>query len=281
MKIEEKQLMLTDLPVSFLDGGVPEALALLLLHGAVGGANLCWGPVLPILAETHRVIAPDLPGFGGSALLPGMHTNTLLRWLSCLLDALALNRVVLVGSSLGALLARLFAAAQPDRVRALVLVNGGSLPNVSAAVRRLAQLPVLGRGAFQALARTTLAPRELRRAVHVYTVLTDHFTAQVHANVSSFAELMRAFSAADLPAQHTPTVPTLLLWGSSDQVNTLQEAQRIQATIPGATLRPISDCGLLPQHEAPDVFVWQITRFLTDLDQPSRPTLPGVGLLGQ
>lgn len=280
MSIEEKQLTLANLPVSFLQGGASDS-AVLLLHGAVGGARLCWGPALPALAETHHVIAPDLPGFGGSAPLPDMRTRALLGWLERLLDALAVSQAAIVGSSLGALLARLFAAAWPDRVRALVLVNGGSLPNVSATVRRLAQQPVLGRGTFQALARTTLAPAELRRAVHVQAVLTDSFLTQARASAGPFAELMRAFAADDLPEQRTPAAPTLLLWGSSDQVNTLQEARRIQAAIPGAALTPVSDCGLLPQHEAPDVFAWQINRFLADLDRPGRPDLPGVSMLGR
>ncbi len=280
MSIEEKNLTLAGLTVSFLQGGTPDS-AVLLLHGAVGGARLCWEPALPALAETHHVIAPDLPGFGGSAALPDMRTQTLLDWLARLLDALAVGQAVIVGSSLGALLARLFAAARPDRARALVLINGGSLPNVSATVQRLAQQPVLGRGAFQVLARTTLAPAELRRAVHVQAVLTDSFLAQARASAGPFAELMRAFAADDLPEQRTPAVPTLLLWGSSDHVNTLQEAERIRAAVPGATLTPVSNCGLLLQHEAPDVFVWQINRFLADLDRPSRPNLPGVSMLGK
>lgn len=281
MSINQKQLTLDGLAVNYIQAGAPspDAPPLLLLHGAVGGARLCWEPAVPLLAESYQVIAPDLPGFGGSAALPAMRTQSLLGWLEQFLAALAIAQAVIVGSSLGALLARLYAAGQPARVRALVLVNGGSLPNVPASMRRLAQQPVLGRGAFQVVARSTLAPNELRRAVHTQAVLTDSFLAQARASAGAFSELMRAFAADELPPQRTPAVPTLLLWGSDDQVNTLQEAERIKAAIPGAALAPVSACGLLPQHEAPDVFVWQITRFLANLDRPSRPDLPGVSML--
>ncbi|MGQ9887164.1 MAG: alpha/beta fold hydrolase [Aggregatilineales bacterium] len=117
MTIEEKKLKLAGSTVSLLQGGASDCAALLLLHGAVGGAKLCWGPALPALAETHRVIAPDLPGFGDSAALPDMRTQTLLDWLERLLDALQIGQTAIVGSSLGALLARLFAATRPDRAR--------------------------------------------------------------------------------------------------------------------------------------------------------------------
>jgi len=281
MNLTEQQLTLNGLPVHYLRAGAASdgAPPLLLLHGAVGGARLCWGPALPLLGESHLVIAPDLPGFGGSAALPTMRAHALLAWLEGLLAALDADRVVIVGSSLGALLARLYAAGRPERVRALVLVNGGSLPNVSATMRRLAQQPVLGRGAFQVVARSTLAPGDLRRAVHAQAVLSTEFLAQANASAGAFSELMRAFAADEPPQQRTPGAPTLLLWGADDQVNTLQEAERIKNAIPGAALIPVSGCGLLPQHEAPDVFAWQIARFLANLDRPARSGLPGVSLL--
>lgn len=281
MSLTEQQLTLNGLPVRYFWAGASadDAPPLLLLHGAVGGASLCWGPALAALAETHLVIAPDLPGFGGSAPLPVMRTHTLLAWLANLLATLEVAPTAVVGSSLGALLVRLYAAGQPDRVRALVLVNGGSLPSVPPFMRWLAQQPALGRGAFQFVARSTLLPGELRRAVHVQEVLTADFLAQAHASAGAFSELMRAFAADEPPAQRTPSAPTLLLWGADDQVNTLQEAERIRNAIPGAALIPVSGCGLLPQHEAPDVFAWQVTRFLADLDRPPRPDLPGVSLL--
>jgi pimeloyl-ACP methyl ester carboxylesterase len=208
-----------------------------------------------------------------------MRTQSLLAWLERLLAALDVPQAVLIGSSLGALLARLYAASQPERVRALVLVNGGTLPSVPPAMRRVARQPIVGRAVFHLVARSTLTPVELRRAVKSPSVLSADFLAQARVSAGAFSELMRAFAAGDLPPQRTPAQSTLLLWGADDQVNTLAEAERIKNAIPGAALIPVSDCGLLPQHEAPDVFVWQITRFLTNLDRPARPDLPGVSLL--
>ncbi|MEZ4667119.1 MAG: alpha/beta fold hydrolase [Anaerolineae bacterium] len=68
---------------------------------------LHWHAALPILGESFRVLAPDLPGFGASDLLPVMRTDALLHWLKSFLDICGAEQAVLVGNSFGGLLVRL------------------------------------------------------------------------------------------------------------------------------------------------------------------------------
>jgi pimeloyl-ACP methyl ester carboxylesterase len=98
----------------------------------------------PILVRDHgfRVLAPDAPGFGGSPRLPDKHYQLpALVELACeLLDALELDRVVWAGSSWGATLGVHVAAAHPDRIEALVLLDGGYLgpaDNLGASLRMI------------------------------------------------------------------------------------------------------------------------------------------------
>lgn len=98
-----------------------------LLHGAEELDGM-WSRVLPDLAETHRVIAPGLPGHGATA--PGgsaLGAEPALRWLDELIDRTTTAPPAIVGHALGGLIAARFAARRPDRVRGLVLVDSPGL----------------------------------------------------------------------------------------------------------------------------------------------------------
>src|SRR3954447_1344927 len=104
------------------NGGVP----LPYPHGA-GGLG-AWLPALGRLAGTRTVLRPDHPGFNGSEDDPSITSPTGLaaRHLA-LLDELAVERVDLVGTSLGGWVAAELALAAPERVRRLVLVDAAGL----------------------------------------------------------------------------------------------------------------------------------------------------------
>ncbi|WP_424971822.1 alpha/beta fold hydrolase [Dinoroseobacter sp. S76] len=97
---------------------------LILLHG-VGMQSAAWAPQLDVLSRTHRVIALDLPGHGGSAPLAGVPgLPDYVAWLSDVVSAIGLGRVSLAGHSMGALIATGFAVTRPDVVRRVALLNG-------------------------------------------------------------------------------------------------------------------------------------------------------------
>ena len=94
-----------------------------LIHG-VGLQSAAWGPQIDALSATHRVIALDMPGHGGSSPLAVDATlPDFVAWLARALDALELEAVSLAGHSMGALITLGFAAAHPDRVTRAALLN--------------------------------------------------------------------------------------------------------------------------------------------------------------
>ncbi len=104
--------------------GDPAAEPLLAIHG-ITASHLAWLMVAEQLPE-RRIIAPDLRGRGRSDALPGpygmpRHASDLVA----VLDGLGLDRVQVTGHSMGAFVAVAMAAAAPERVTDLVLVDGG------------------------------------------------------------------------------------------------------------------------------------------------------------
>jgi pimeloyl-ACP methyl ester carboxylesterase len=275
----EKTLTLNGLPVNYWEDGQENARSLLLIHGGIGDAAFHWKPVMPILAETFHVYAPDLPGFGKSAPLPQMSTDALLTWLNRFLQTLDVEQAVVVGNSLGALVARLFAAADPQAVPAVVLVNGGAVPSVPPVFSLLARIPLVSQLFFAQFGRMGTSPATLKRMIHAPEVLTDAFTNEVRAASGGYTRLMKMLFASPMPQKQTPLVPTLILWGADDQLTMVSDAEAIKASIPGAVLTTIAECGHMPQLETPDVFVWQVNTFLDNLSRPRQQSRSGPSML--
>src|SRR5262250_1985323 len=123
---------------------------LVLLHGGgLDDAQLSWAPLWPALAGHARLLAPDLPGYGGSPLGPTAPTLEGYRaWLLAFLDAAGLQTAVLAGLSLGGGIALRTALDAPTRVTGLVLLApygvsprlpGGTIGCLAAHAPRAAQ----------------------------------------------------------------------------------------------------------------------------------------------
>ncbi|MBV1853698.1 alpha/beta fold hydrolase [Catellatospora tritici] len=105
--------------------GEPGAVPLVLLHGIGGGGPGDWDTVAAGLSDRFRVYAVDQRGHGRSDRADAYSIDLLVADLAQLLDALGLDRIVLVGHSLGGVVAYLFAARHPHRLRALVVEDAG------------------------------------------------------------------------------------------------------------------------------------------------------------
>src|SRR5829696_6899936 len=123
--VEEQNVEIDGLPVRYLSAG--EGPPLVLLHGA-GDNSLDWRWVMPALASGHRVYAPDLPGSPDSARPAVTYSPAFFeRFVAAFVDTLQIGPATFVGNSLGGLIALRLALSEPDRVRALVLVDGAGL----------------------------------------------------------------------------------------------------------------------------------------------------------
>lgn len=108
--------------LSYREAGSGEPLVL--IHG-VGMQSAAWTPQLEALSGTHRVLALDMPGHGGSSpLADDADLPDYIAWLQAALVALQLGPINLVGHSMGALIAGGFACTHPEMLRRVALVNG-------------------------------------------------------------------------------------------------------------------------------------------------------------
>src|SRR5437868_7537733 len=128
-----RELEAASLRLRYLPLGEGDSVPVLLLHGF--GADLnTWMFTQPALAEGRRVIALDLPGHGGSTKeLPHADAASLAAIIDRVLDALSIERLHLVGHSMGGGIAMQFAHWQPERSATLSLIASASLgPEINA-----------------------------------------------------------------------------------------------------------------------------------------------------
>lgn len=239
----------------------------LLLHGA-GGGGANWFEVMAPLARQHRLIAPDLPGFGLSD--PTESTGPMsLAALAAVEAVLAAANVqdplAVCGTSYGALVAFRLAQAEPARVRRLALLDAAGLGREMPRRVRLVALPLLGRVVLARPGERGVR-WELRRLV-TSTRLAPEREAALVAYITAaaracdrrwFARALRRFTAAsgqreilsdDELAAARP--PTLVLWGARDRFFPTAHAGRAATLIPRSLLRILPEAGHSPNWERP------------------------------
>ena len=122
---EAQNVEVDGLSIRYLTAG--EGPPLVLLHGA-GDNALDWRWVMPALAATHRVYAPDLPGSPDSARPAADYSPAFFeRFIAAFVDALEIGRATFIGNSFGGLIALRLALSKPARVTAVVLVDSAGL----------------------------------------------------------------------------------------------------------------------------------------------------------
>src|ERR687892_1804211 len=140
--MDEQILYLDGLPIRYLARG--SGAPLVLLHGSGENAR-DWRWIIPELARSYRVYAPELPVRRLRADLDVAFTSAFSTdFISAFLDSLSIKKVILVGNSLGGLAALRFALARQDRVTALVLANSAGLGQVLHPAIRLLAVPGYG-----------------------------------------------------------------------------------------------------------------------------------------
>jgi pimeloyl-ACP methyl ester carboxylesterase len=235
---------------------------LLYLHGAEG-PRTGWPAFLAALAESHRVIAPDLPGFGQST--GGEQFRDVLDltiYLQDLLDALGLDRVDVLGHDLGGMAAAELAAASDRRVGALVLVAPYGLwadddPILDVfATPRDALAPLAWHELSSEGATAVLAPAE-----------TDEEALRarldLNRNLATATRFLWPIPDRGLDRRiHRVRAPTLLVWGASDRIVPPSYGPRWQAAVPQAQLVTIPNAGHEPMLEQPEAFTEAVLPFL-------------------
>lgn len=256
------------------EGPRDDPVPIVLLHGTSASLHT-WEGWVAALRGTRRVVSFDLPGFGltGPSASGDYSDAAYVRFVLQMLDTLKLPRVVLGGNSLGGGIAWETAAAAPQRVAQLILVDAASYAFVPKSVPlgfRIARLPllnpltsrVLPRRAVEASVRNVYGHPE-----RVTAELVDRYTAMTlragnrRALAQRMVQLDRGENAARIA---TLRVPTLILWGGQDRLIPPENAARFAHDIAGSTLLLFDDLGHVPQEEDPQRTVVAVQRFLAN-----------------
>ena len=240
--------------------------ALVLLHG-IGGRASGWAPIQQACAQAGWTsLAWDMPGYGQSPLIADCDFDALADALAALLDAHGLAQAVLVGHSLGGMVALQMWARHPQRVAGLVLA---------------ASSPAFGHGSGefqQAFVAQRLAPLQAGRSMAevaaglIPTMVAPGYQgpglAQAQACMGSISPaayqaalgaLVRFEQRAALP---TITVPTLCIAGEHDRTAAPSVVQRMADKIPRAEYECLSGVGHLLTFEQPEAFAQRLLHFL-------------------
>ncbi|MFO7569038.1 MAG: alpha/beta hydrolase [Smithellaceae bacterium] len=243
-----------DHQIAYLDGGKGEAV--ILLHG-FGDNKDSWVKFARRLTQTHRVIIPDLPGFGESTkkMSGSYDIATQVARLHELAGKLGLAKFHIAGNSMGGLIAGVYAADHPGRILSLGLIDTAGIPDreQSGLARELA------RGVNPLLVEK---PEDFDRLLNFMFVTPPAIAAPVKKYIAQLAVVNHDFNQKVFDAL-TPAYQlearlkdikarTLVIWGDTDRVFPVSSARVIQEGIEGAKVFIIKDCGHLPMVEKPD-----------------------------
>jgi pimeloyl-ACP methyl ester carboxylesterase len=264
----------------YLEAGPVEAPPVVLVHG-LGATNASMLPLISALSRDFHVLAPDLPGHGGTQAKGDAHAAEYLgNWLLAFLRETCDQPAILVGNSLGGRTALEAALNSPYEVRGLVLL----CPAV--AFRRLRQFVPLVR-----LVRTEIASLPVRIPRSVVTrglrsLFADPTRLPDSWHEAAIDEFIRVFNVRanrlaifsalrhvylDEPFgesgfwERLPMLkpPALFLWGDRDVLVPAGFSRFVAEALPNASCVVIDDCGHVPQFEHPELTA-RLTREFID-----------------
>jgi pimeloyl-ACP methyl ester carboxylesterase len=278
LPVRERRLELAGISTALLQGG--EGPPVVLLHGPMGYAAH-WMGVIPELAQTHTVIAPDLPGHGASETGEGvLDASRVLAWLGALIERTCATPPVLVGQLLGGAIALRFAIERGGLLERLVLIDTFGLAPLQLA-------PAFGQALMQYQAKPDAATHEdlwrhcafdldrLRgrmgghwKAFEAYNVESARAPA-IHAAMQG---LMQAFGFPSIAPQDLERieVSTSLVWGRHDMATPLRVAEAASKRH-GWPLHVIEEANDDPPIERPEAVLQALRAEMRGLERVPSP----------
>jgi pyruvate dehydrogenase E2 component (dihydrolipoamide acetyltransferase) len=237
------------LRLRYLELGAGDSVPVLLLHGF--GADLnAWMFTQPALAEGRRVIALDLPGHGGSAKDVGVgNAESLTKAVEAAASALGLERIHLIGHSMGGALAASLALQRPERAATLTLIASVGLgPDINAAFIE----------GFVRASRRREGAEALKLLVHDPAIVSRTMVEDVlrYKRLDGVAAALATIAAAwfaggrqsiDL-TERLPSLklPVQIIWGREDRIIPVSHGAAFSDRLP---IHVLNDTGHLPHME--------------------------------
>jgi pimeloyl-ACP methyl ester carboxylesterase len=240
---------------------------IMFVHGAANDHSV-WGLQARYFAHHgNNVLAVDLPAHGKSAGSARTSIGSIADWLNALLDALAVDRAVLVGHSMGALAVLDLTARHPERVRALALLGPATPMLVSDLLLDTAQ-------AGDHLAYELMTGWTFSASSHIggnrqpgiwMTTVALRLMERSRPGVL-YTDLAACHRYAEgLAAAKTVRCPVLLMFGQRDLMVPPKNAGPLQDALPGGRVVTIAECGHSMMAEAPDAVLDTLREFIASL----------------
>jgi pimeloyl-ACP methyl ester carboxylesterase len=255
-----------------------------LLHG-FPETGRCWQAVARALSENHRVLVPDLPGYGRSARPTSYDSTTLANTIASFMEAAGAPRAAVVGHDWGGGVAFRLALTHPDQVKRLAVINS---PFRKLDLRHgwhmlFFNLPLLPEALL-----TAAGDRWIDFILRAASTAPDAFEpdalAEYHRAYRTLERKRSAFAyyrtvtrriiASKLPTSRLPArarssgprgsidMPTLVIWGALDRALPIALAEGIVKEIPHARLETIPDAGHFVPEERPERVAQLLKEFL-------------------
>ncbi|MEO8716760.1 MAG: alpha/beta hydrolase [Burkholderiales bacterium] len=267
------------------EGGRGHSRSVLLVHGIGQAGARDWRETVGWLQASFHVIAVDLPGFGASDKANALYSpGNYARVLKHVAGRFLPRPFALVGHSMGAVVALRYAAAYPQDVERLVVIDApGVLQRYSVTSQFLAHLGMQFMPPWLdppeelvALARRLLAPLERLRfdpqVILASPQLRERLFAGDPVKIAGLAVVSENLSTI-VPAVRAET---LILWGSDDTLVPLRTGRVLALKLPRAQLEVIERAGHTPMLEAPDGFRAALQPFLENGLPPASKAAPAL-----
>ena len=281
LSILSEKISVTGVALNYVEAG--KGPPLLFLHG-LGGSWKDWAANLPAFASTHQVIAIDFPGFGDSEKPEGEYS---IEWLTAIaekfLQERKLERVTLVGHSLGGLVALNLATQPNSRVKKLVVANVVGVGDKAEFLSYVLTKKIMGpetrweslegalRDKFKSMIESFIKDRKPKTAREFFeSVPKVPITGTPLLPMTPNVQLTASIIDFDIrPKLASINQPTLILWGAKDPVAPPQDASLLQKGIRQSTLIFFPTAGHSPMIDQPGPFNREVSNFLQAPDSGS------------
>ena len=257
--------------VHYLQAGSGQAV--LLVHG-IAASVVDWHLNIGALAEHFAVTAVDLPGFGDSDIPPhGLGMADVLPLLDDFLNTLMLERVSLVGNSMGGLICGHYAITRPERVERLLMIDPAGLARDISVHFRLLSLPGLGEwvmrpnpNAGKVAARSLFHDPTLAPAAWLDDKVVDRGPQSRTYLLRSLRSGTNIFGLRQeiimLDGLRRLSIPTLVMWGAHDHVVPVRHLDLVRRHLPNAQTYVFPEAGHVPMLECSEEFNRRAIEFL-------------------
>jgi pimeloyl-ACP methyl ester carboxylesterase len=241
--------------------------SIFLIHGIGDNASRDWDRQLIMLAEQFHIITIDLSGFGHSEQGDKPYTpENYAALLNFVAAYYAIQRFYLIGHSMGASIAMLYAAKFPQRVNRLVVVDAAGILHRIAIGKYVIASGINGPAGGTDKVESYVV-KIIEKLEGLFSLFSDD-VAKESEHARAGIELLDYDFGQTLDKIRTPT---LIIWGAEDQIAPLRTAKVLNYRIKDSQLKVIQGAGHMPMKEESELFNSLLKTFLSSVDEKWTP----------